>query len=460
MNPQQHRDRKGADLGPEPLTSAPEHHDRYADLLRKGFDEYRTFVNPLVAQRAALTGEPMRITQAREGHLIDPKGRILEDFHGTQAFGHRHPAIAQAIRDYLDSDAPSWYPSRVNPFAGRLGRLLSERTGYDNAYFGCTGSDAVEAALKLARALTKRTRILGLTGAYHGCTFGSLSLMAEGYLRDPFGPHLAGAETVPFNDIEALDAALSSGDVAAIVVEPIQGEGGVRELSPPFIEALCDLTARHGTLLVADEVQTALGRTGLGFLASSRWPRRPDAVLLAKHRGGGLAPISAMLTRRELFLKAYGDHFASGESHNTTLASTALSCVAAMAALELLDDAMIARVAELGDRLKRRMIDAIGRSPLVREVRGRGFMLGVSLNQPDHPWLSFEHFGFPADLGRKAVIAPLLCHRLYERGFFCFSCGHDWSILRLQPRFDIPEDRLDAFVAALAEEIAYVEGLC
>ncbi len=437
--------------------SAP---DRYADVLRKGFDEYRSFVNPLVAQRASLTGEPMRLVQACEGHLLDPQGRPLEDFHGTQAFGHRHPAIAQAIRDYLDSDAPSWFPSRVNPFAGRLARMLSERTGYDNAYFGCTGSDAVEAALKLARALTRRPKILGLTGGYHGCTFGSLAIMGEGYLRDPFGPHLPVAESVPFGDVDALSSAMAGGDVAAIVVEPIQGEGGVRELPGPFVEALCELTARHRTLLVADEVQTALGRTGLGFLASARWPRRPDVVLLAKHLGGGLAPISAMLTRRELFLQAYGDHFASGESHNSTLSATALSCVAAMAALELLDEATITRVSTLGDRLKQRMADALGASPLFREARGRGFMLGVALHQPDHPWLSFEHFGFPPDLGRKAVIAPLLCHRLYQRGFFCFSCGHDWSILRLQPRFDLPEARLDEFVTALGEEIAYLEELC
>lgn len=434
--------------------------DRYADVLHHGFDEYRSFVNPLVAQRASLTGEPMRLVRAKEGHLIDPKGRILEDFHGTQAFGHRHPAIAQAIRDYLDSDAPSWFPSRVNPFSGRLARVLYERTGYDNGYFGGTGSDAVEAALKLSRALTKRPRILGLTGAYHGCTFGSLSLMGEGYLRDPFGPHLPGAEAVPFGDVDALSKALSPGDVAAVVVEPIQGEGGVRELPLPFVEALCELSERHGTLLVADEVQTGLGRTGLGFLASSRWPRRPDVVLLAKHLGGGLAPISAMLTRRELFLRAYGDHFASGESHNSTLTATALSCVAALAALSLVDEPLIGRVAALGARLKERMSEALSGSPLVREIRGRGFMLGVSLHQPDHPWLSFEHFGFPADLGRKAVIAPLLCHRLYERGFFCFSCGHDWSIFRLQPRFDIPEERLDTFVGALAEELRHLEELC
>jgi len=433
--------------------------DPYDDILTRGFDEYREFVNPLIAQRAAIAGEPIRIARTKGGVLYDHEGHAFEDFHGTQAFGHRNPYIADAVRRYLDSDAASWYPSRVNPFAGRLARRLCERAGhYDNAFFACTGSDAVEASLKLARALTRRPRILGLEGAYHGCTFGSVSLMSKGYLRDPFAPFVEGAEHVPFGDVDALEKALAPGDVAAIVVEPIQGEGGVRELPRPFVEALCELTEKHGTLLVADEIQTALGRTGRGFLATASWPRRPDVVLLAKHLGGGLLPISAMLTRRETFLRAYGNDFSSGESHNTTMGFNALSCVAALAALDLLTDERIARVHDLGARLKKGLTDALSRSPLFREARGAGFMQGVALEAPDHPWLSFEHFGF-SDLGNKPVISPLMCHRLYRRGFFCFTCGHDWSIFRLQPRFDIPAERLDAFVSAVAEELQYIEGL-
>jgi len=433
--------------------------ESYDDILRRGFDEYREFVNPLIAQRAALAGEPVRLVRTEGGVLYDHEGHALEDFHGTQAFGHRNPYVADAIRRYLDSDAPSWYPARVNPFAGRLARRLCERTGhYDNAFFACTGSDAVESALKLARALTKRPRLIGLEGAYHGCTYGSVSLMTKGYLRDPFAPFVEGASHIPFGDASALAKALAPGDVAAVVVEPIQGEGGVRVLPEPFVEALCELTEKHGTLLVADEIQTGLGRTGRGFLASARWPRRPDVVLLAKQLGGGLVPISAMLTRRELFLRAYGDNFASGESHNTTMGFNALSSVAALAALDLLTDERIERIARLGAKLKNSLASTLSRSPLFREARGEGFMQGVALESPDHPWLSFEHFGFE-DLGQKSIISPLVCNRLYRRGYFCFTCGHDWTIFRLQPRFDIPEDKLDDFVDAVAEALDYIEGL-
>ncbi len=427
-----------------------------SDVLRKGFDEYRQFVNPLVAQRAALAGEPVHLVRAEDGRLVDSTGRVVEDLHGTQCLGHRNRHVAEAIRAYLESDAPSWYPSRVNPFAGRFARRLAERTGYDNVFFAMSGAEAVEAGLKLARAFTGRPRILGLSGAYHGCTMGALSIMSEGFLRDVFGPHLPGADVVPFGDADALARALAPGDVAAVVVEPIQGEGGVRVLPEPFVAALCELTARHGTLLVADEVQTGLGRTGRGFLATADWPRRPDVVLLAKTLGGGLVPVSATLTTSEIFVRAYGDHFASGESHNVTFGCNALAAIAGLATLELLTDELIARIRRVGVAFRSRLHEALAGLPLYREVRGEGLMIGIALESPDHPWLSFEHFGY-ADLAGRPVIAPLLCHRLYPRGWFAFSCGHDWSVLRLQPRYDVPEEKLGEFVVACREEL---ERLC
>lgn len=426
------------------------------DILHTGFDEYQSFVNPLVAQRAKLAGEPIHVVQALDGGLVDSRGHHFEDLHGTQAFGHRHPKIADAVKQFLDSDAPSWFPSRVNPFAGRLARRLAERTGFDNTFLACTGSDAVEAALKLARAATGKPGLLGLEGGYHGCSYGSLSLMSDGYLKRPFGPFVEGARSIPFGDIDALHKELSRGDIAAVLVEPIQGEGGVRELPPAFVEALCEGTKRADALLIADEVQTGLGRTGRGFLATEDWPRRPDAVLLAKHIGGGLMPVSAMLTRRELFLRAYGKHFASGECHNNTMGANALSCVAALAALELLTEETIGRVNTRGALLKHQLTTALAGSALFGEVRGSGFMLGVQLKPPEHPWLSFEHFGFP-ELGHQSVSSPLVCHRLYREGFFCFTCGHDWNVFRLQPRFEIPDETLERLVGKVASALSYVE---
>ena len=443
---------------------------RIEAILRKGFDDYRELVNPLVALRAELTGEPARVVRVEQGRLVDADGRLIEDFHGTQAFGHRHPAVTQAVRELLDSDSPSWFPARVNPYAGSLARRLCERANaggapgpapapaaYSNAYFASSGSEAVEAALKLARAATGRPRVLSLEGAYHGCTMGSCALMNRGPYRDPFEPHLPGVANLPFADIDALDAALASGDVAAVVVEPIQLEGGVRPLPAPYVEALCALTQRHGTLLVADEVQTGLGRTGR-FLASETWPRRPDAVLLAKHLGGGLMPISAMLTRRDLYERAYGKSFETSEAHNCTFTGSAAVCVAAHAALDLLTDDLVARVGTLGAAFRAALTEALSGLPLFAEVRGAGLAVGIVLRGTDHPWLSFEHFGM-AELAGQPTVGLLLCHRLYKRGFFCFVCGHDWRVLRLQPRFNIDAQTLTSFVAIVRDELDYLGGL-
>lgn len=427
---------------------------RYAEILRKGFDEFAQFINPMIAQRASMAGEHVRVVRAMNGMLLDVDGREIEDLHGTQALGHRNPEVGAALREFLESDAPSWYPSRVSPFAGRMAKRLCERTGYEVAFFGCTGSDAVEAALKLARALTRRPRILCLEGAYHGCTYGSVAMMAPGPLHDPFGPHLPGVQRVPFGDVDALTRAIGP-DVAAVVVEPIQGEGGVRVLPEPFVAALCELTRKHGALLVADEVQTGLGRTGRGFLRSASWPRRPDVALLAKMLGGGLMPLSAMLTRKELLLQAYGRDFGDGEAHNTTFSSNALAAVAGLATLDLLTDDLIERVRTGGAQFRQELQSRLAGSPLFDEVRGEGYMVGIKFRQPDHPWLTFEHFGYP-QLSGQSVMGALVCHRLYKRGYICYSCGHEWSIMRLQPRFDIPFEKLTELARAIREELDYL----
>jgi acetylornithine/succinyldiaminopimelate/putrescine aminotransferase len=425
--------------------------------LRQGFDDFRDWVNPLIALRAELAGEPAKVTRAEGGQLFGSDGGAIEDFHGTQAFGHRHPAITRAVQEFLASDAPSWFPSRVNPFAGSLARRLCERAGsaYSNVFFASSGSEAVEAALKLARAVTRRPRVLSLSGAYHGCTMGSCALMTSGVFRDLFEPHVPGLGNLPFGDLDALRAALAAGDVAALVVEPIQLEGGVHALSAEYTAAACQLCTEHGTLLVADEVQTGLGRTGR-FLASQSWPRRPDVVVLGKHLGGGLLPISAMLTRRELFERAYGQNFETAEAHNCTFSGSAAVCVASHAALDLLDDALIARVAALGGSFRQGLHEALADLPLFDEIRGEGLIAGIALKDCDHPWLSFEHFGM-GDLSHHPTVGLLLCRRLYKRGYFCFVCGHDWRVLRLQPRFTIEPEQLARFTRVVREEL---EELC
>ncbi len=426
-------------------------------ILQSGFDDFRELVNAQVALRAELTGEPTHLVGTASGRMLAADGRAYEDLHGTQALGHRNPVVGDAVRRFLDSDSPSWFPSRVNPYAGSLARRLCERTGYSNAFFASSGTEGVEAALKLCRAATGRPRLLALERAYHGCTMGSCSLMGRGAYRELFAPHLEAVSSIPAEDLQALERALASGEVAGVIVEPIQLEGGVRPLSPGYVAALGELTARHGALLVADEVQTGLGRTGR-FLASEVWPRRPDAVVLGKLLGGGLLPISAMLTRKELFEAAYGKNFETAEAHNVTFSGSALPAVAAHATLDLLTDELLGQVAERGRTFRAALREALTGLPLFREVRGAGFITGVELEPIQHPWLSFEHFGM-ADLAHRPAVGALLCHRLYRRGYVAFVCGLDWGVLRLLPRYDIPDEALADLVKAVREELVFLSEL-
>ena len=435
-------------------------------VFRGGFEEFRRFVNPLIALRAKISGEPVELVSTQDGRLVDRDGRSIEDFHGTQAFGHRAAHVTTCAQEFLSSSAPSWFPARVSPFAGRLAKRLCDRVGqtvgrdgavYDNVFFANSGSEAVEASIKLARAATGRPRVLSLLNAYHGCTMGSCGLMSPSVYRDLFQPHVPGLAPLPFADVDALDGALRDRDVAAVVVEPIQLEGGVRPLPPAYIDALCERTAATGTLLVADEVQTGLGRTGR-FLASEGWPRRPDAVLLGKHLGGGLMPLSAMLTRSELFERAYGGSFETSEAHNCTFSGNALACVASHAALDLLTSDLVARVAQAGAHFRNALRTSLADNGLVANIRGDGLIVGIELAPVDHPWLSFEHFGLD-ELADKPSIGLILCHRLYKRGFFCFVCGHDWRVLRLQPRFDVPLAVLDDFTCVIRDELAKLSEL-
>lgn len=430
-----------------------------AASLLQGYDDFRKFVNPLVSARAEIGEEPYLIVGVREGRLVDAEGREYLDFiagWGTQAFGHRPPKIEAAIRAFLESEAPSFYPSNLSPFAGSLARVLAERTGYDAAFFANGGTEAVEAAIKLARAATGRTRIACLEGAYHGCTFGSVAMMHGGVFRDGFGPHLPGIDALPFSEVQPLLQALEDPHLAAIVVEPIQVESGVRPLSREFLECLCRETAKRGVLLIADEIQTGLGRTG-HLLATEGWPRRPDVLTLGKSFGGGLLPHSAMLTRRPIFDRAYGT-LDKAEAHASTFSGNALACVASLAAMACLDEALLDEVRGKGQVLREALNHWVVPSPLVEAIRGEGLLWGIELCQPRHPYFQFDYLGLP-ELTRYPAIGMLAVHRLYRAGFLTHVCGHAWQVLRVQPPFTTTSADLVAFARALREALDYLWSL-
>lgn len=407
----------------------------------RDFEDFRRFVAPLLPARVRALGEPGRVQKASGTELVADDGRRVLDFlagWGTQPFGHRPAAVEARLREFLDGQEPALYTSGVSPFAGRLARMLCERSGLERAFFASGGTEAVEAAVKLARAATGRQRILCLEGAYHGCTLGSLALMAEGPFRAPFGPHLPAVESLPFDDVDALRAALERGPVAAVVVEPVQVEGGVRPVSEGYLAALGEEADRRGFVLVADEIQTGLGRMGR-FLASEAWPRRPDAVVLGKALGGGLLPVSCLLGAARLFDRAYGTP-ETAEIHYSTFGGNSLACVAALATLEALDAPLLAGAAEA--RLAERLDAALRGRVAVKAVRGAGLLAGIQLAGGGEG---------PSSLG------VWLCRRLLRAGYYTGLCAHDASTVRVHPPLTASAAELGAFVEVVARETHLLE---
>ncbi len=270
--------------------------------------------------------------------------------------------------------------------------------------------------------------------------------MGEDRLRAPFEPLLAGCTRVAFGDVEALESALATRRHAGFVVEPIQCEGGV--VLPPkgYFEAAARLCRKHGTLLIVDEVQTGLGRTGEMFATEVV----PDVLVLAKALSGSIAPIAATLTTRKLHRRAYGatERF---DLHGSTFAGGAFSCVAALETLRIIEDeGLVARSDQLGalllDELRRR----VGEHPLVRDIRGRGLLIGLELGPEDPGWRR--------KLSEK-VLGQWIALRLLERGVVCQPCAHRWDVLKIEPPLTIDRERVVESAAAIEEVLGDYQGI-
>jgi acetylornithine/LysW-gamma-L-lysine aminotransferase len=365
---------------------------------------------------------PLAIVRGQGACLWDSEGREYIDCmggHGVANLGHAHPAIAQAIAGQaaiLVTLPETYYNDRRAALMARLGGLLP---GLDRVYLCSSGTEAVEAALKFARLTTGRSGFVAAMRGFHGRTLGALSATWNKAYREPFEPLLPGFSHVPYNNIAALDAAVTA-ETAAVVLEVVQGEGGVNPAEPGYLQAARQITQERGALLIIDEVQTGLGRTGKLF-AIQHTGVTPDMLCMAKSLAGGL-PMGAVLIGPAVQNLAPG-------LHGSTFGGNPLACAAALAALEVIESEDLARqAAEKGEYLMRclREVD----SPLVREVRGQGLMVGLEL---------------------KKKVAPYL-QALESRGVLALPAG--LTVIRLLPPLVIRFEQLDRVVAALREVLA------
>jgi ornithine--oxo-acid transaminase len=317
-------------------------------------------------------------------YLYDREGTkyldLLSGF-GVFAVGRNHPMMRDALKDVLDADLPNLVQMDVSVLAGVLAeRLLRLVPQLDKVVFTNSGTESVEAAIKFARAATRRPGVVYCEHSFHGLSYGSLSIMGDQIFRTGFEPMLPECAEVPFNDLAALERALAARNVAAFIVEPIQGKG-VNVPDPNYLREAAALCRRHGTLFVVDEIQTGLGRTGT-FLAVEHYDVEPDIVLIAKALSGGHVPVGALLMRRRIFESVF-DRMDRAVVHGSTFGKNDLAMAAGIVTLDLLTEGgIMANGARAGERLLKSLSAMVKRFEFLQEVRGKGLMIGLQFGPP------------------------------------------------------------------------------
>ena len=371
---------------------------------------------------------------------------------GVFALGRNHPSIRDALKSVLDADLPNLVQMDVSTLAGILAeRLLALVPHLDKVFFANSGAESVEAAIKFARAATGRSGIAYCSHAFHGLTYGALSLNGDETFRRGFEPLLPDCVCVPFNDLAALDRALSSRRMAAFVVEPIQGKGVILP-DEDYLRGVQDLCRRYETLFIADEIQTGIGRTGK-FLAGEHWDIQPDMVLLAKALSGGHVPVGAVLTRKWIYDKVF-NRMDRAVVHGSTFSKNDLAMAAGIATLEVLKAERITEnAARIGDRLTRELAGLQDRYELLKDVRGKGLMIGVEFGMPSS--LKLKASWTMLETASKGLFCQLITIPLFKQHKIITQvAGHGSHTIKLIPSLTMTDEDCDWTVRAFDDVIA------
>ena len=394
---------------------------------------YKNFISPDLARLLRLTGFGALEMRAEGSWVVDQSGRRYLDFsggYGVFSLGHRHPQVVAAVKDQLDKLALS---SRVfmNPLQAKLAERLAEVTpdGLQFSFFCNSGTEAIEAALKMARLATERSGFVSTVGSYHGKTFGALSVSGRDKYKAPFEPLLPGCSVVPFADIAALDKALDD-SVAAFLIEPVQGEGGIHVAPAEYLQRARELCDERGVLMIADEVQSGLCRTGKWF-ALDHAGVSPDIMTLAKCLGGGVMPIGAIVANA----KAAQAYRGRPLLHTSTFGGNPLACRAALASLQVMADEKLAERAESsGQELKSGLLELAREYPdLVKDVRGLGLMLGMEFHE--------DKFG------------GSLIFEMVKRNVIAVYTLNQPKVIRFEPPLNVETGEIRAALKALSESL-------
>jgi ornithine--oxo-acid transaminase len=416
-------------------------------------------LDPSLVDVLSILGFDEEYASAQGSYLYDASGRAFLDFHTGEGFaslGHNHPDVREVLEATLAADLLDGVQIHYSPLAGMLAEALTQRlpAGLEAVFFTSTGAEAVDSAMKFARAATGRARLISCDSSFHGVTLGPLSLVGDDFFKEGFGPLLPGCERVPFGDLAALEAQLRAKDVAAFIVEPIQGR--MVTLPPAgYLLRAQELCRRYGTMFIVDEIQTGLGRTGSWF-ALEQWELEPDFVLIGKALSGGYMPVAAMVTTRELFQKAVGT-LERSYVHQSTFGRNRLSMAAGLATLRIIErDRLLERATRVGAVLRDGLAELQGRYEMIKEVRASGLMIGIELGAPSTrvARVNWRLIHMASEgLFPQLIVIPL--HR--DHGMITMAAGKN-DVIKLLPPLTLSESEAHSFLAALDAVLAECHG--
>ncbi|MDF9447069.1 putrescine aminotransferase [Bacillus toyonensis] len=417
-------------------------------IQKETVDGFREHVNPgFLAYRKTVTkdGQFAAVEWSDEGScFMDINGKKYIDClggFGIYNVGHRNPKVVKAVKDQLKRQALH-SQDLLDPLRAILAKILADITPGDlkYAFFTNSGTESVEAALKLAKMYSERTTFISTTRAFHGKSLGALSGTAKGMFRKPFLPLIPGFRHVPFGDIDMMrktfeTCALVGEDVAAVILEPIQGEGGI--ILPPenYLKQVRELCDEFGSLLIFDEVQTGMGRTGKMF-AAELYDVVPDIICLAKAFGGGVMPAGAIVAKEKVFQSWFENPF----MHTTTFGGNPLACAAAIATIHvLLEEKLPERAAEVGAYFLNGLKQAAeGHEDKIFEIRGQGLMIGIEFHK--------DEIGYEVS---KAM---------FDQGILVAGTLINSKTIRIEPSLTISYEEVDTVINTFKSVLAQVKG--
>ncbi len=420
------------------------------------FELHEKYLNNQMVRVLQTIGYDRTYTKATGQYLYDQDNQEYLDClsgFGVFAVGRNHPTVISALQETLTLELPNLVQMDVSLLSGLLAKKILESTpdNLSKMFFCNSGTEAVEAAIKFARYTTKREKIVYCDHGYHGLTMGSLSLVGEEVFREGFGPFLPGCSSVPFNNLEALENALSNKDVAAFIVEPIQGKGVniPDDNYLPEVERLCK---KYGTLFVADEVQTGIGRTGK-FWAIDHWGVKPDMICMAKALSGGFVPVGGVAMTSKIMDTVF-NRMDRAVVHGSTFSKNNMAMAAGLATLQVMEDEkLVENCARVGTDIISSINAMSPKYEFLKEARGKGLMVAIEFQAPKS--LKLKAAWTALEAANKGLFCQMVTIPLFkEHHLLTQVAGHGMNVVKLLPPLNLTNKDRDWIVNSFEHAIA------